>query len=297
MQSNIFPGYVEDGDLHHVGVVVEAGKRLLLDELPLRGPQQRAVHEAAPEVGRLGVFSQDVGECGDEEAGGAARGVADPLVGLRIHERGDEVDDVARGAELAVRAGGGELRKEILIHVPLEIVAVVGGQVQLVNALDDGAERGAVVDLEGSAAEEELAGVGQAREFVQALDGIAGGIEEGVAGEDDEVAPGEARPFTGEDAGIFPVEGRERLVLLGKQAEKEQVGTLLDGIHRVVHPAGPEDIHEPIYLLAEAGREEVGRRGHRLGGDGRRIDRSGAHNSGKISRRGVGGEEGLTDQG
>jgi hypothetical protein len=39
--------------------------------------------------------------------------------------------------------------------------------------------------------------------------------------------PGEARPFAGEDVRVFPVEGREGLVLLGEQAKEEQVGTLL----------------------------------------------------------------------
>ena len=144
----------------------------------------------------------------------------------------------------------------------LEVVAVVGGQVQLMDPLDDGAERGAVVDLERRAAEEELAGVGEAGELVQALDSIAGGVEQRVAGEDDEVAPGEARPFAGEDAGVFLVEGREGLVLLGEQAEKEQIGTLLDGIHRIVHAAGPEDVHQPVDLLAKAGGKEIGRHRH-----------------------------------
>ena len=131
------------------------------------------------------------------------------------------------------------LLKEILIHVAFEVVAVVGGQIQFVNALDDGAQRRAVINLERGAAEQELAGVGQARQFVQAFDGVADGVEEIVAGQRDEIAPGEPRPLAGENAVVFLVERGERLVLFGEQAEKEQVGNLLDGIHRVVDAARP----------------------------------------------------------
>ena len=121
---------IEDGDLHHVGVVVEAGEGLLFEELPLRGLEQRAVDEAALQVGGFGVLAQNVGEGGDEEAGRAARGVADALARLRVDERDDQVDDVARRAELAVGAGRRQLAEEVLVHVALEVVAVVGSQVE-----------------------------------------------------------------------------------------------------------------------------------------------------------------------
>ena len=248
---------IEDGDFHHVGVVVEAGERLLFEEFPLRGLEQRAVRDATPEVRGLRVLAEDVEERGDEKADGAARGIADALARLRIHERDDEADDVAGAAELAIRAGGGELAEEILIHVALEVVAVVRGQIHRVNALDDGAERGAVVDFQRGAAKEEPAGVGEAGEFMQALDGVADGVEKIVAGERDEVAPREARPFAGEDARVFFVEAGEDFVLLREQAEEEQIRTLLDGIHRVVHAARVEDVHELVHLLAQAGGEEI----------------------------------------
>ena len=47
------------------------------------------------------------------------------------------------------------------------------------------------------------------------------------------------------------------IVLLGQQPQEEQVGNLLDGIHRVVDAARPEDVHELIDLLAQAGGEEI----------------------------------------
>ena len=52
-----------------------------------------------------------------------------------------------------------------------------------------------------------------------------------------------------------------RLVVLGQQAQEEQVGNLLDGIHRVVDAARPEDVHQLVDLLAQAGGEEIGCRG------------------------------------
>jgi hypothetical protein len=164
---------------------------------------------------------------------------------------------MAWGAELAVRAGGGELADEILIHVALEVVAVVGSEVQFVDALNDGAKRGAVVNLERGAAKQELAGVCEAGELVEAFNSIAHSVEKSVASESDEVTPSEAGPFAGEDAVILLVEAGEGLVLLGEQAKEEQIGNLLDGVHRVVHATGIQDVHELLHLLAEAGGEEV----------------------------------------
>ena len=52
---------VEDGDFHHVGVVVEAGECLFFEEFPLRGLEQRAVHMAALEIGGLRVSRAECG--------------------------------------------------------------------------------------------------------------------------------------------------------------------------------------------------------------------------------------------
>ena len=243
---------VKDGDFHHVGVVVEAGERLFFKEFPLRGFEHRAVHIAAFEVGGFGVLAQNVGERGNQKARRAARGIANALAGLRIHQFNDEVNDVARGAELAVRAGRGKFGKEIFIHIALEIVAVVRGQVHFLNALNDGAERGAVVNFERGAAEQKFAGVGQAGQFVQTFDGVADGIEKLVTGKRDEIAPCEARPFAGKNAGVFFIERGERFVLFGEQTEKKQIGNLLNGIHRVVHAARVKDVHELVNFLTQA---------------------------------------------
>ncbi len=71
-----------------------------------------------------------------------------------------KVNDVARSAELAVRAGSCQSRKEIFIHIALEILAVMRRQVEFLNALNDGAERRSVVNFEGGAAEQKFASVG-----------------------------------------------------------------------------------------------------------------------------------------
>jgi type I restriction enzyme R subunit len=92
----------------------------------------------------------------------------------------------------------------------------------------------------------------QARQFVQTFNGIADSIEKFVTGERDEIAPGEARPLAGKDAGVFLIERSKNLVLFGEQAEKKQIGNLLNRIHRVVHSTGPQDVHELIHLLAQA---------------------------------------------
>ena len=47
---------------------------------------------------------EDVPVGGDEEAARAARGVEDFVAGLRVETGDDEINDVARGAELAVLA-------------------------------------------------------------------------------------------------------------------------------------------------------------------------------------------------
>ncbi len=173
---------VEDGDLHHVGVVVEAGERPFLEELPLCRGEARAVEDAALLIGGLGVFAQDVREGRDEEAGSAAGRITNLLTRLRVDELDDKIDNVARRAELAVRARGRELREEVLVHVTLDVVPLMGGEVEGVDALHDKAQRRPVVYLERRAAEQELPRLRHARELVQALYRITNRIEKLVAG-------------------------------------------------------------------------------------------------------------------
>ena len=54
------------------------------------------------------------------------------------------------------------------------------------------------------------------------------------------------------------IKAGEKLILFGQQPQKHEIGKLLNGVHRVVHPTGPKDVHELVHLLAKAGRVEVG---------------------------------------
>ena len=86
----------------------------------------------------VGVGAEDVLVGGDEEAGRAAGGVEHGLVFLRVDDGHDEIDDVARGAELpgiALRAEHGE---QILEGVAEPLAVVVG---EFVNDLEERLQR------------------------------------------------------------------------------------------------------------------------------------------------------------
>lgn len=55
------------------------------------------------------------------------------------------------------------------------------------------------------------------------------------------------------------IKAGEQFILFSAQPQKDEVGKLLDGVHRVVHPTGPKDVHELVHLLTKAGRVEVAR--------------------------------------
>ncbi|OQB85486.1 MAG: hypothetical protein BWX86_02813 [Verrucomicrobia bacterium ADurb.Bin122] len=86
----------------------------------------------------VGVGAEDVFVGGDEEAGGAAGGVEDGLALLRGDELDDEIDDVARGAELAGVALGAEDGEQVFEGVAEALGVVVG---ELVDDLEEGLER------------------------------------------------------------------------------------------------------------------------------------------------------------
>jgi len=75
---------------------------------------------------------------GDEETGGAAGGIEDDVAFLRIEDRDDEINDVARGAELAGVALRAEDAEEILEGVAEALAMVVA---ELVDDLEEGFER------------------------------------------------------------------------------------------------------------------------------------------------------------
>ena len=63
------------------------------------------------------------------------------------------------------------------------------------DALNDGAKRRPVVNFQRGAVEKELSGVGKTRQFVEAFDGGADGVEQLIAGQRDEIAPRDTVPI------------------------------------------------------------------------------------------------------
>ena len=121
---------VHQRQAHHVGRDVVALE--VLGEAALFVRRQGAVALG------VGVGPEDVLVGGDEEAGGAAGGVEDGLVLLRVDDRDDEINDVARGAELAGIALRAEHGEQILEGVAEALAVVV---VELVDDLEEGLER------------------------------------------------------------------------------------------------------------------------------------------------------------
>ena len=124
--------------------------------------------EAALFVGRelavalgVGIGAEDVLVGGDEEAGGAAGGVEDGFVFLRGENLDHEINDVARGAELACIALRSEDAEEILEGVAETFAVVVA---ELVDDLEESLQRlgvavGQIGVLEDVAEERRDAGV------------------------------------------------------------------------------------------------------------------------------------------
>jgi hypothetical protein len=62
---------------------------------------------------------------GDQEARGAAGGVADHILRRRGGHVDHQLDDVARGAELAVLPGAGDLAEHVLVEVALGVASAM----------------------------------------------------------------------------------------------------------------------------------------------------------------------------
>ena len=77
---------------------------------------------------------------GDEKAGGAAGGIADDVPRARRGHLDHEPDDVARGAELAVLPGGGDLAEHVFVEVALGVAVLHRHLVDQVHDL--GQQRG-----------------------------------------------------------------------------------------------------------------------------------------------------------
>ena len=138
----------------HRGVKVEPVEGIVPEFFPVFLVGDVVADEVA--VLALAIDLQEVGACVlpddvlvgvDEEAGRAARRVADPVSDIGVDQFHDHPDDVARGAELSVLPGGGELGEEILVDVALG-VAVLGGDIHIIDDGDRFLEEGGFRDDE-----------------------------------------------------------------------------------------------------------------------------------------------------
>ena len=81
----------------------------------------------------FGVVLAQIFVAGDHEAGGTAGGIAEDI-GWHGRDQGDHhLDDMARGAELAVLSGAGELAKHVLVEVALGVAVLQGNLVQHIH--------------------------------------------------------------------------------------------------------------------------------------------------------------------
>jgi hypothetical protein len=118
--------HVHAADAEHGVVEVEAVEGLLVEVLLQLGVAQDFRVVVAQ------VFAR-----GDEEAAGAARGVADDVPGRGGGQFDHELDDVARGAELAVLPGAGDLPEHVLVEVALGVAVLHGDGVDHVHDLGE----------------------------------------------------------------------------------------------------------------------------------------------------------------
>ena len=73
----------------------------------------------------------------DEEAGGAAGGIADHVARLRRHQLDHQANDVARRAKLAILAGAGDLPEHVLVEVALGVAVLHRDFVDEINDLGE----------------------------------------------------------------------------------------------------------------------------------------------------------------
>ena len=144
----------------------------------------------------VGIGGEDVLVGGNQESGGAAGRVEDGLVLLRIDDGDDEVDDVARGAELPGVALGTEDREQVLEGVAEALAVVIG---ELVDDLEKGAQGLRVAVGQVGVVEDVAEQWRDARVFRHPGDGLGVEIEGLLAAETGAHQPGPA--VAGEVAG------------------------------------------------------------------------------------------------
>ena len=193
---------------------------------------------------------------GDEEATGAAGGIADGIAGLRGGHLDHELDDVARGAELSILPSGGDLAEHVFVEVALGVLVC---HVDGVELIDDISEEGGLREHEEGVLH--VGGVGGvfgtvlafAEGFDEGEDFFLNEGEEGIGREVTEVGPAVVRLGGGEN-GVF--DGLFKAIRLGfakgvelvETFDEEEVGELLDDGEGIGNAARPHGIPDAVDL-------------------------------------------------
>ena len=117
--------------------------------------------------------------------------------------------------------------------------------------MNNSAKSGPVINFQCGTVEEEFSSGGHAGQLVKTLNRTTDSIKQLVASKSYKISPSQAGPIPREDSFVFLVELCELFIPFRKQAQEEQIGNLLDGVHGVVDATGVKDIHELIDFLAQ----------------------------------------------
>ncbi len=246
--------HVHAADPQHGGVEVEAMEHAVMEVLAGGVVQQR-----------LGMVVLHIVASGHQEAAGAAGRVHNHVLRPRRGHLHHQADDVARGAELPILAGGGDLAKHVLVKVALGVSVLHRHFVQHVHHLGqqggggDGEARILHVVRIGGAITAQRAQEGEDM-FPQHGEHL--GRREVPEPRPAQVLIGAAARVAalGEDAAGHGALQPGALALLQavqvvQAADEEQVGELLDYLQRVGDAAGPEAVPDAVDLAAEVAGE------------------------------------------
>ena len=255
--------HVHAADAQHGVVEIEAMEHGVVEVPVLR---RHAQH--------VGVGGAQVVAGGHQVAAGATGRVADGVLRGGGGERHHQLDDVARGAELPVLPGRGDLAEHVFIQVALGVAVVERNAVEQIDHLAQQVGRG-----DGEARVAHVAGKGR---FGRRA---AGGVQAAQEGEDVlaehlehllrpdvlEVRPAHLRVGQAAlvaarrvDAHGLGLEAGGLVVFAGlvgiQRAQEKQVGDLLDHLQRVGDAARPEGVPDLVDAVAEfTGKHGSGR--------------------------------------
>jgi hypothetical protein len=244
--------HVHAADAQHGVVEVVAVEHRVVEVLPLGSVRHHRRVGVAEVLGR-----------GDEEARGAA-GWVDDLVGrLWRGHRHHELDDVSRGAELAVLAGGGDLAEHVLVEVA---VGVAVGHRHVVEHVDDLGEQRRGGDREARVLH--VVGVGRliAAELTEeGKDLLADDLEHDGGVVVLEPAPAEM-VLAGEEGGVLDglLEAARAVLLEGlelvESPDEQEICDLLDHLDGVADATGPEGVPDAVDLALEVSGDHTSHR-------------------------------------